>query len=227
MQTLPLLICLAGLGVSEPADGVIRQHSTLVQLSHVNGDVLTIKWDSAEMRRLHQSKHRFVLEDIPISATERVDLELTPFSVAGPDTLFVLARKGAPDEPFSFDTSRVQAFRGRVKDRAGSEVFVVFGDFQTTGYIDLGFGRNRLLISSKDINGMALPHGETSIFPAGSAAGYQPPVPFCGVKDGLLPARAKPAHDVGAGVAGFELATGIRHVELAAKSDFEYFTLFG
>ncbi len=227
MQTPLLLVFLSWVGASGHAADAIPEDSALVQLLHADGDVLTVKWDSAGVGELRQSKPRFVLEGIPISATRRVDLELTPFSVAGPDTRFVLGREGAPDEPFVFDTSRVRAFRGRVKDQAGSEVLVVFGDVQTTGYIDLGTGRKRFLLSSKDRNGIRLPHGITSIFPAGNVAGYHPPVPFCGVNQTILPLGTKPVHDAGVPSVGSEPARGIRHVELAVESDYAYFTLFG
>jgi len=227
VRTLPLLILLSWPGASEQAVGAIPEDSALVQLVHVDGDVLTVQWDSAGVRHRQQYKPRFVLQGVPISVTRHVDLELTRFSVVGPNTRFVLGRKGSLDEPFSFDTSRVQAFRGSVKDQAGSDVLIVFGDVQTTGYIDLGAGRRRLLISSKDKNGAPLPHGMTSVFPSGNVMGYQPPVPICGVEATLFPAATNRVTDAVVPYSGLQPAKGIRHVELAVDTDYDYFALFG
>jgi hypothetical protein len=227
VQTLLLLILLSWPGASDHAVGAIPQDSALVQLLHADGDVLTVKWDSAGVRHRCRNKPRFVLQGIPISVTRRVDLELTPFTVVGPDTRFVLGRKDSFDEPYSFDTSRVQAFRGSVKDQAGSDVLIVFGNVQTTGYIDLGAGHRRLLISSKDKNGAPLPHGMTSVFPSGNVIGYQPPVPYCGVEATRFAAGTNRVTGAVVPYSGLQPAKGIRHVELAGDTDFDYFALFG
>ncbi len=133
MQTPLLLVFLSWPGASPPAVEKTPKDSALVHLLHTDEDVLTVKWDSTGVRELHRRKPPIVVEGVPIHATKRVDLELTPFSAAGPNTRFVLGRTGAPDRPFAFDTSRVRTFHGKVKGHAGSEVFVTFGDKQTAG----------------------------------------------------------------------------------------------
>ena len=227
VQTLPLLVFLCCPSAAEHAVGGAAKSEPVVQLLRADGHVLTVKWDSDEVRQRHRSNSPLVLPDIPISVTRWVDLELTPFSVAGSNTRFVLGRKDVPDEPFAFDTSRVQAFRGRIKGEAASDVFIVFGDVQTTGYIDLGPGQDRILISSKDKNGAPLSRAMTSVFPAGSALSFQPPVPLCGVETAMGPPETNPLTNSANPHSALPPAPGIRLVELAVDTDYEYFALFG
>ena len=205
-----------------------------VQLLQAYGDVLTVNWDVEQLRLRHQDRQPFVLGALPIrqdgqpqSKTRRIDLELKPFSMVGPNTRFVLGRSNGLDEPFPFDASSVSAFRGRVKNQVGSDVVLVFGDVQTSGYIDLGAGRGRFLLSSKDWNGVSLPPGLTTIFPAGGVRGYQPPVPLCGVERTTLSSDGVSMPETTVAFMGSEPTKGVRHVELAIDTDFDYFTLFG
>ncbi len=225
-----MLILLAGVNASaaELSNKTPRESRELSTPTPAGlADDVIVRWDAAPLGSREHGGRAFLLEGVPLSATRRVDLELKPFSVVDADTRFVVGRKGKPDEVFSFDTSPIRAFRGKVRGRSGSDVFIVLGDSQCSGYFDLGPGGKRFLLSSKDEHGATLANGVTTIFPAGDGAGYQPPVPFCGVGPASHAVVASSV-EAPASVAGVPSpALGVRLVELSLESDFEYFSLFG
>ena len=212
--------------------GAVRPDSRHFTLSEVDADVAIVQWDRQAIRNAAQRGMRFSVTRFPLLADRLVNLDLQPFHVAGADTQFVVGRRGQPDRPIAFDATSIMLFRGEVTGLAGSHVFFALGEHLATGYVDLGLGRGRYQISMKDRRGQALEAGQISVFVPVNATNLPPGVPLCGVEeDHLL---------VGTGTRGVELppiidtsvrivapTVGLKHLELAIETDYEYFTLFG
>ncbi|MCG8408990.1 MAG: M12 family metallo-peptidase [Phycisphaerales bacterium] len=185
-----------------------------------------LQWDKEAVRAASRDQRRSSIQDFPLRHDLRVDLQVKPFSVTGPDTRFVLGRKGQPDRAIEFDPSCVSLFRGKVAGRAGSHVFLALCDGQCTGYVDLGPGAARYQISSRDSQGQTLESGRISVFEPTGSVSLAPDVPFCGVEDHHV-LNDHPPESVGASVArGSGFTPGLKHIELAVETDFEYFSLF-
>lgn len=86
--------------------------------------VSVVLWDRVAVRAAVGQRTGFTVERFPLSSDLAVDLELEPFWVAGPDTQFVVGRKGQPDRRLDFDPSSIALFRGQVRGRAGSHVYL-------------------------------------------------------------------------------------------------------
>ncbi len=191
-------------------------------VAEVRRDILK---HSARLRRpLH-------VQGFPISQTQAVDLELTPFSVVGRSSRFVVGQPGGPDRAIDFDPERIQFFIGKVSGRPGSHVYLSMSDLASTGYIDMGLGAPRFRISEKDGIGAALARGMISVFEARGATGGPAGVPFCGVKgeklrfgDGWVDNPPSSSFATTAGQATYTV--GRKHFELAVETDYEYFALF-
>ncbi len=220
MLTIPIAVLLTSAASGQPAE--------LIRSTRIEGTLVEIDWNLDGFREHSAAQRRFSVEDILLPDATRVELELLPFAVTSPSTQFLLGRVG-PDQPYAFHTDRVQMFRGRVRGRPGSDVFLAFGDFQSTGYIHLGPGAARYLISSKDKDGVSLPSRRTMLFEARSSDSANPPapqpgVPLCGTQSSdptLI------AHEGFLGSVASAAAPSIRHVELAIDTDQAYFELFG
>lgn len=100
---------------------------------------------------------------LPLGDGRHLDLELEPFAVTSPGTRFVLGRKGRPDRPLDLDPARVALFRGRVRSRPSSSVFLALGPESVSGSIDLGAGAGRFRLSPRDVRGRALGGGEAAL----------------------------------------------------------------
>ena len=212
--------------------GAVRPDSRHFRLSEVDGDVAIVQWDRQAIRNAAQRGTRFSVSQFPLLADRLVNLDLQPFHVAGADTQFVVGRRGQPDRPLAFDATSIMLFRGEVTAMAGSHVFLAFGENFATGYVDLGPGRARYQISMKDRQGQPLEAGHISVFEPVNATNLPPGVPFCGVEgDHFLR---------GTGARGMELpviddtsaraatsTVGLKHLELAVDTDYDYFILFG
>jgi len=174
-----------------------------------------------------RAARRLDIARFPLRAGLAVDLELTPFSVTGPKTRFVLGRRGLPDQPIPFDPSSVSLFRGHVAGRSGSSALLAISDAGSTGFVDLGPGEPRYGIASRGADGARLPAGTSQVFEMTAASGAQPGVPLCGTDAASLmtaaPAAAPPR--VAAGVIG--PTRGLMHLQLAVETDYEYYSLFG
>ncbi|MCH9034771.1 MAG: hypothetical protein IID42_09740, partial [Planctomycetes bacterium] len=140
-------------------------------------ECITARRDGNVWSAVRSTRSRFVVEGFPLEGEAPVDLVLQPFRVTGPNTQFVIGRKGQPDVPFDFDASSISLFRGSVLGHAGSHVYLALSDRMTSGYVDLGPGRQRLHISSKDAAGRALAPGEISVFEPQGTLGLPAGVP--------------------------------------------------
>jgi DNA-binding beta-propeller fold protein YncE len=171
------------------------------------------------------------VQDFPLAVDRFVDLDIEPFRVIGPDAKFVIGRLDGPDIPIDVDVSSMEFFHGTVANRPGSSVYLAFSDLSATGYIDLGRGAKRYRISEKGGRGEYLGASRVSVFetrstPAGSAG-----VPLCGVTgDGPAHPADTPIAPVpppGASVsASSTFTTGLKHLQLAVETDYEYWLLF-
>ena len=56
-------------------------------------DLTVVEWDAAVVRAATRDRRKVIAERFPLPGGRRVDLELEPFSVAGPRTRFVVAAK--------------------------------------------------------------------------------------------------------------------------------------
>jgi hypothetical protein len=171
-----------------------------------------------------------------LSSDLAVDLELEPFWVAGPDTQFVVGRKGQPDRRLDFDPSSIALFRGHVRGRAGSHVYLALSDRQSMGFVDLGPGAQRYEISSKGRFGTTLAPQEIVVYKQTAATSLPPNVPLCGVEGPHLKrlraldtgtVAATKAADSTAAAGPAPSTVGLKHMELAVETDYEYFILFG
>ena len=211
--------------------GTAGPDSRHFRLSEVDAHVSIVQWDRQAMRNAAKRGTRFTVTRFPLLAGGVVNLDLQPFHVAGADTQFVVGRRGQPDRPIAFDPTSIMLFRGDVTGLSGSHVFLALGENLATGFVDLGPGRARYQISTKDGQGQPLEAGEISVFEPVNATNLPPGVPLCGVEGNhLLP---------GTGTRGIELppitdttarivtpTIGLKHLELAIETDYEYFILF-
>ncbi len=196
----------------------------------------TLRWNQEAIRSAAERRIPFVVQAFPLRPDLSVDLELEPFEIAGPDTQFVVGRKGGPDRPVAFDPSTISLLRGGVIGHADSHVFLALSDNLSTGYIDLGVGARRYQISAKGRRGEPLGAGRISVFQSVALPNLPPGVPLCGV-DGRHPIATPGSLGVGdlsrnmnkdAVAASFPPSTvPLKHMELAVDTDYEYFVLFG
>ncbi len=192
-----------------------------------------IQIDAATLRDVHDRRVPVRVERFPVGAEQTVELQLEPFSIAGPDTRFVVGRLNGTDRPFDYDTTRISMFRGRVVGHPGSHVYLSLSGNASTGYIDLGSGAERYRISSRGGDGRVLGPNLLSVFQARAGSGSVADVPLCGVKGDQLQYRGEwidsPVTSSVLGVASTNLSTprvGLKHLELAVETDYELFTLF-
>lgn len=203
---------------------------TPFSLGAIENDVLTLHYNVQPLRQVARHPGRIIVQSFPLRPDLTVDLELTPFHVAGPRTRVVLGRKGGADEPLNYDPTRLAFFRGRVSGRAGSHVFLAFSDRVFTGSVELGPGAPRFGISEKDHNGLPLPSGMLSVFEPRGGAGLPAGLPKCGVSsEPLRPVApvSDSAEPESSAIAGTTPRVGLQHLELAVETDYEYYSLFG
>ncbi|MGD2108632.1 MAG: M12 family metallo-peptidase [Phycisphaerae bacterium] len=150
-------------------------------------------------------------------------------------TRYVLGRRGRDDEPLDFDPSTVSLFRGRVEGRSGSHAYLALSDRQSMGYVDLGPGAGRFVLSSRDKRGQPLGPGLIAAYQPTGGSSLPPGVPFCGsdAHERLKKGETHPTVDRISGVEQLSSvrtmtsATGLKQLELAVDTDYEYFFLFG
>ena len=216
LLTIPIAVLLANTAEAEPRE--------LIRSTRIESNLVEIVWNLGGLREHSTAEQRFLVEEVTLPDASRVELELESFAVTSTSTQFLLGRNG-PDEPFAFNPVHIQIFRGQIRDRPGSDVFLAFGDFQSTGYIYLGPGDARYLISSKDKDGASLPLGVTNLFEARASDSTnspapQPGVPLCGTSTSDRTSIPREGGTAGG------TAPSIRHLELAIDTDQAYFDLF-
>ena len=196
-------------------------------VASVADEVLVLDYDHALMGAAARDRRPVLVRDFPLSSVLQVDLKLRSFSVTGPNTRFVIGQRHGPDVLVEFDTSQIVLLRGSVPDAPGSHVFLALSPGRSTGRIDLGAGRASFLVSSRDHTGKRLENGRISVFPASSGGGSSPAVPICGVADtgDLIAGGVVGARPIATGEGAPR--RGLKHMELAVDTDFEYFQLFG
>lgn len=180
------------------------------------------------------------LPSFPLPQGGVVDLRLRRFYVTGPQTQFVIGRKGAADVAMNFDPDSIALFRGEVVGRPNSSVFLALRDFASTGAIRVD--GQEFAISSVHPSGATLQRGLLSVFRPRLGGGL--PGPICGTD--TLPNRDVIGAPSAAAINGAESVAGgaassavlgggptnfapnrIRRIELAVDTDHEYFELFG
>lgn len=190
-----------------------------------DGALPVLRWNVSAVRSAASAGGTLRIPRVPLAEGLEVDLELEPFSVTGPGTRFVLGRLDAPDEPLDFDPDSITLLRGTVAGRPGSRVVLALHGGETTGVVDLGPGDRRYHLSGKGATGRALGAGRAAVFETtGGHAELPPGVPFCGTE--ATQPESAPAVMLQA-QSPEPPAVGIRHLELAVETDYEFFTLFG
>ncbi len=205
----------------------------LFRMRAARDSLVIVEWDRAAVRAAARSQRRAVSR-FPLRSDLAVDLEIEPFEITGPATRFVLGRKDGPDIPMDFNPSSVSLFRGRVLDRPGSHLLLAFSEEGSTGYVDLGAGHKRYLVSSRGRAGRRLGPGRVTVFEAGTAgrpgpgsgpgprpAGLSPDVPLCGADELAGPLPTATAATTSGPI------KGLQHLQLAVETDYEFFILFG
>ncbi len=193
--------------------------------------VTILRLDAEQIRQTHTLGAKVRIRHFPLDETESVELELKPFRVTGNNSRFVIGRLDGPDIPFPYDASRISFFHGRVIDQPGSHVYLSISDHSSTGYIDLGPGRPRYRIASNGVNGRPLSANRISVFQATGAPSAPGGVPLCGVEGNQLQYRGEwidspTAPRVVAEATSAAVKVGLKHMELAVETDYEYYTLF-
>jgi outer membrane protein assembly factor BamB len=205
---------LFGAGAGDTGIGGAEDVSTgAIVLSGVrdsSAELLGVPWEA-----LRGGAGRLVVDRFSLPDGQDVRLDLQRFEIIGPRTRFVIGRKSGGDVGFDPHLDRFVFLRGSVVGRAGSHVFMSLTRSSANGYVDLGPGRASYRIGSPFAS--ALP---TSLNPNPEEGGVPPGVPYCGVD------RA-PA-DGGVASAGEVVPTslGMRHLELAVETDYEFYSLF-
>ena len=157
-----------------------------------------------------------VLAGFPLHRDLRVDLAVERFRVTTAATRFALGNSRGSDAPLAFDPESVMLLRGKIDGEMDSRVFLALSAHGGLGFIDRAGARYRVSSHS----------GERLLVTPAAAAGGALDVPLCGVGDAVAETAPRP-FGRGAEVAGVEPIKGLRQLELAVETDFEFFQLFG
>lgn len=195
------------------------------------GGVATLEFEVGILPLLSKANERFVVERFPLQRDRQVELDLHSFRVTSDRTRFVLGRRNRPDIPLAFDPSGIVLLTGTVVDHPGSDVFIALSETLSTGKIYLGPGGETYLLSSELGQGRPPSPGQVAIFRATrSGAGAGIDVPLCGID--LVEANTTPRGDARGERSGSTSSSGtgpikgMRTIELAIETDYEYFQLF-
>jgi hypothetical protein len=207
-----------------------KDYSTIFSEARDHHQHITARVDTSLLQQLHEKNERFVVRGFPLQRGTTADLSLQPFRVAGENTKYVLGQHNGPDRPMAFDASPIKMFTGSVVGIPESRVFLAFSENQSTGRIEMGPGAAVYRISKDWANGLDNRTSRIAVFPArGSARGID--VPLCGHNDldlGDTYRRMQDTiqHEVARQTAAAPIR-GVRTIELALETDFEYFEIFG
>lgn len=198
-----------------------------------------------EALRAHADAGPIVLDGLPLGDGRRCALRVERFRVTTPRSRFVVAvpRAGgagtarAVERALAFDPERVVLLRGEVEGVPGSRVYLAASEWGICGRVELGepgSGRERFVVSSTTPDGGVLDPGRLVVSRAAEFADASSGVPLCGVgagRAGSAPAeRGAPEGVTGAGTGDEprrDIRPGLRAIELAIDTDYEYFELFG
>lgn len=186
-------------------------------------DATIIALDHAALRTQLAGAGRAIIRGVPIDG-ETVTLSVEQFRVTTPETRFVV---NADQTPYPFDPDQVLLLRGEVVDHPGSHVFLGLTDALANGYIMPGGGRPGVGITARPVNGRVLGASELAIVtPRGG--GSLPDVPLCGLDTSGTGLPQQPLPPPGApGPRGGAAQRGLRHLQLAVETDYEFYSLFG
>jgi hypothetical protein len=192
---------VVGLFTSEgPVDGVGR-----------------VRVDREQLLGTADAPGAMLVHGFPLTPGRLVDLEVERFWVTRPGTRFVAGGADGRDVPLAFDPDSVVLLRGRVAGYPHSNVYLGISDWVTNGVIDLGKGVGMFGVSSRGPGGTTLPPGMLAVFEA--RAGGPNPSPGCTVLE----------HGPTAPTGQIDLTPvkGLRQLELAVDTDYEFYQLFG
>jgi len=206
---LSLLLVLAGSGnaAAASAEGAPERQSGITVPA---GEI-------AAWRTQYSTQDASILAGFPLGPGEKVDLELTRFSVTRPGMRFVV---GAEGRTLDFDPASVLLLHGTVRDHPGSRAFLALSEYGSLGYVDLGQPGKRFDIASVAPVETGAPI-DMRIRPLPLAGGGSLGVPMCGLD--LHPVLPSP----GRSRVGITPAVGVKHIELAIETDYELYELFG
>ncbi len=230
LLTLTACVAVAGVAGADGPDADLQAFT----LRSSQPAAAEVEWDPDAVRQATAATRPVRVPAFPLATDLAVDLDIEPFSVTGPQTRFVIGRRDAPDEPLDFDPRNLALFHGSVTGHPGSRVFLALSERSSTGYVDLGPGRERYRIASKDETGRNLPPGRLTVFRTTSTVSSLPPgVPLCGLDDNDALSRNALSGDAISGVLRRPAkgtagpAVGLKHLELAIDTDLEFSQLFG
>ena len=215
-------------GAGRPVDtgtaplATTNPYFAVVERSGEHGTVVTLPREA--ITRAASGTGLVEIERFPLTADQFVDLRLEPFNVTTDRTRFVVGRLDGPDVPFDFDPASVQLLRGKVVGHPESDVFFAVSDKLTTARITLGPDEATYRLSTRLTRGVALPAGQAVVFQSSAGAAPGIGVPECGVDHLDGHSIAEP---VGTIAAVATSTVGMRTIELAVDTDYEYFELFG
>jgi hypothetical protein len=198
-----------------------------------SGGVTVVRSDRAAWESLHDARGRVVLERFPLPRGRAADLELERFYVTTSQTRFVLGHPGGADTPLDFDPGRIVLFRGSVAGVRGSHVFLSFSPWGTTGTITLGPGARPIAVTSRSTGSPALGANELAVYDvpaAGPGGGGTGLAMTCGTDTSGADTSAARRHtSLLPPVGGFDVTPikGLKQIQLAVETDYEYFSLFG
>ncbi len=213
-------VCLMAAGVrAEPNPAaVVENLFEPATLADAAAPAFSLNRDSlAGLRAVRDDGAQAVVRAFPLSATERVDLDLRPLRVVSERTRFVVGNTAGADSPLHFDAGSIVLLCGQVVGEPDSHVYLALSDGPSMGYIQRGATRHEIRPVRPAAG--ARSDGRVTIRPMTGA--FWPDVPLCGVDESFEPITASPA------ARGFvEPQRGLRRLRLAIETDYEFFRLF-
>ena len=197
---------------------IAQSASELFVLGQAEGTgVLVEARDELAWTTLRDARGDLRISGFPLDSATQVDLEMRRFVVVSENTRFVL---GAEARPIDFDPASVTLLRGSVAGHPGSRAFLALSAHGSLGYVDLGETGE-----SYEVSGLAGEQPLLHVRPVlASAGGWSLPVAACGVgRNGASSGSPRPVPPQ----RGFVGASGVKHIELAIETDYEYYQLFG
>ncbi len=194
-----------------------RAHRVLIQGLPRNAAAV-VEVDASALDAAAAETGKFVMQGVPLAFDGSANLRLQRLHVTTPTTRFVVGQAGRPDRELDFDPSSVRMFRGDVEGYSGSKVFIAISPWGSNGLVDLGHGRPRYVFSSYAPGGAPMPAGFLTVTRA-PAGGEPNPDMHCTVIE------TRPVVTPGAPDAS--PVKGLRQVQLALETDFDFYNLFG